>query len=391
MPVAVGNAYSAASGLTIYAGRSSAPVFDSVSIVSEDAGVPYLTPGQVPVISLHGSGGSNLITGRQFSAAVSGPMAYDTHTAFRFSAIRTGEPNVTMLRPVDNYGLYPGNGTKRESMWLGFKNLPDATIRMITRRRLEAMISWVRVNVPNIVVSKLCMTGGSMGGWGTIVNGLRRPDLFAALYPDRPRWRYSYASGTVAIPDYTGILSSVTTGSAPSISAEDGGGSFATHLDCTTYASNTANRIPWVGWCVGRNDGFMQFQDHVDAVVALRAAKRGFAFAWNNGDHTTGSIISQITASYPYGTFEIGKGYPLFTGHSGDLDPSVDLIGGINVGLSFRNVVESAGSWSCEVTSILGACTVSVEPISDVFVAAAAPKLATITAANSWTPVSFSA
>jgi hypothetical protein len=133
----------------------------------------------------------------------------------------------------------------------------------------------------------------------------------------------------------------------------------------------------------------VNFSDHVDAVIAMRAAKRGFAFVWNNGNHSTGSIISQITDSYPFGLFELGKGYPLFTSHSGDLDPAVDLVGGINEGLTFRNVVESAAGWSCEVTSILGARTVQVEPISDIYVTPVSKKTVTITAANAWASVSF--
>jgi hypothetical protein len=62
--------------------------------------------------------------------------------------------------------------------------------------------------------------------------------------------------------------------------------------------------------------------------------------------------MDKIFASYPYGTFEIGRGYPLFTSFSRDKNPNVDIAGGINIGLSFRNVVESASGWSCEITCI---------------------------------------
>lgn len=378
--------YSCASGGVIAAGRRRNQ-FDSVSIYSVDGGVPYETLGQTLVVSLHGSGGQNTTSGRQYRAAVSGRLAYDTHNEFSFSTVRVTTNQFT-LRPVDQYGTYSG-GTRRESMWLGFKDAPDAVVRLMTERRLDAMMSWSADNLSIANHVKTCLTGGSMGGWGTLTYGLRRPTKFAAIYPDRPRWRYAYTAGTVAVAAYTAGLASVTVGAAPNLSSDDGGGSVAAYMDMTTYAGNVANDIPWVGWCVGRQDGFVMFSDHVDAVAALRTAKRGFAFAWNNGDHSAGSIISEITQSYPFGTFEIGKGYPLFTNHSGDQDPSVDLVGGINIGLSFRNVVESAGSWSCEVTSTLGARTVTVEPISKIFVTSVTPQNITIPAANTWVAVSF--
>ena len=70
---------------------------------------------------------------------------------------------------------------------------------------------------------------------------------------------------------------------------------------------------------------------------------------------------------------------------------AVDLVGGINIGLSFRNVVESAGAWACEVTSVLGARTVTVEPLSKTFTATVTPQVVSIPAANTWVAVSFTA
>ena len=231
-----------------------------------------------------------------------------------------------------------------------------------------------------------------MGAWGTLTYGLRRAHKFAALYPDRPKWRYSnYTAQSTNVPNWPTGAVAYTLAASPMLRAQDGSGKIVEHMDMIAYVSNTSNTMPWVGWCIGRSDGFSDFRDHVDAVIALRAAKRGFAFVWNNGNHSTGSIPLQITASYPYGTFEIGKGYPLFTSHSGDQDPAVDLVGGINQGLSFRNVTESAGGWSCEITSIAGARTVDVEPISSVFTATVAKKNVVIPGANTWVPVSFTA
>jgi len=387
----VGDSYAVASGGVIAAGRY-VNQLGAVSIASEDAGVPYTTPGQTLVVTLHGSGGQNTTTGRQYRAAVSGRLAYAEHTEFAFSTARDAIASLLRLRPVDSYGTYP-SAIRRESMWLGFKNIGSASIKLITERRLEAMLAWADTNLAaQINPLKTCLTGGSMGGWGTLTYGIRRPHRFAALYPDRPRWRYGYTIGQHAVADYNSGLGAVTVANSPAIDAADGSGTvFALRHDVTSYVADTDHDIPWVGWCVGRQDGFTQFSDHVDAVAALRSAGRGFAFAWNNGNHTTGSILAEITQSYPFGTFRLGQGYPLFSNHSGDQDPAVDLVGGINIGLAFRNVVESAGSWSCEVTSVLGARTVDVSPISKTFTAPVSAQTINIPAANTWVPVEFTA
>lgn len=384
--------YTVASGQPIYGGRaapSAVGSFDSVTYTDYSYPPDASDNGKILLVELHGSGGQNTTTGRQYSAAVSGPMAYDVHNVFSFSTAKSLVAGTVLLRPNDIYGKYPNN-VNRESMWLGFSNLgSDPGVTLITQRRLEALMAWMKTNLGAYNQTKTCLYGRSMGGWGTLTFGLRHPELFAALYPELPRWRYNDTGSEFAVADYPTGMRSYPAASAPKLSAVDGGGSYTALLDVITYIADTTKKIPWIGWTIHTGDEFSKFADHIAAVAALRTAKRAFAFAWAPGNHAASSIQSQITASYPYGTFEIGKGYPLFTQHSLDNDPSVDATGGINIGLSFRNVVESASGWSCEVTNLNAACTVKVEPISDVYQGIRTAKLVTIPAAGSWQTVQF--
>lgn len=382
--------YSSANKTPINGGQTfEADAFGTVTQVSTDSNAPNTTPGQYLIVELHGSGGQNTTTGTQYSADVSGTtMAYGAYTAALFSTVKSVQANSFILRPVDLYGYFP-NLSRRESMWIGMQNAPTANVAFITWRRITALLKWGDANLSYAASGKRYLTGGSMGGWGSLLYGIHHVTKFAAVYPDRPRWRSNYTLGHVAVTDYNTLITDVPNATAPNMTPNDGGTSIATFMDNIAFAANTANKIPWLGWCVGRQDGYVQFQDHIDAVAAMRAANRGFAFVWNNGNHTTGSILSQIWASYPFGMFTIGVGYPLFTNHSGDQDPNVDLVGGINEGLSFRNVVESSSSWQCDVTSVLGARTVNVKPISDIFTKVVSSQLATIPAANSWVTLTF--
>ncbi|MCV2365520.1 hypothetical protein LNV23_18890 [Paucibacter sp. DJ1R-11] len=363
-------------------------------MLSEDAAtVPTAVTNQVVSIELHGSGGGVTPSpqGRLWEAALAGGLEYDQKTTFKWSEVKSVRAGVTAIRPYDTQGNYP-SGARRESYWMGWTDGPDVgKMRLYTERTLDALMDHIAAHQANIGLTKWVLSGGSMGAWGTMTYGIRRPTRFAALYPDRPRWRYNNTVGNVSIVSWNSSTApSYPVASAPLKVDDDGGGSMAAHLDHIAYVSDTSKQIPWIGWCVGRNDGYTPFSDHIAAVAALRAAKRGFAFVWNDGNHSVGSIPSQITSSYPPGTFEVGKGYPLFTNHSGDQDPAVDLSGGINLGLTFRNVVESAAGWSCEVTSLLGARTVTVEPKSAVFVKAVSPQVVNIPAANTWVAVAFS-
>jgi hypothetical protein len=404
--------YQVASGQPIYGGRA-APVvaagFDAEpSYIDTSSGAPPWTANLIQVFEVHGSGGADFGTGRRYTAPVSGLLAlpqantataisvqdYDFHDHFGFSQCYSYNPSMLpggkymRLRPIDVWGN-KADGTVQESAHCGFK-LADGFVHLIAERRMDALLDWADKTFTQFDQTRRIITGGSMGGWGSASYGVRRYNRFCAVYPDRPRWKHNADYTALAVPTWGQGFVSTPYASAPQLAPEDGGGSFADHLNMIAYVSNPANKVRWIGWCLGRQDGFANFQDSIDMVAALRANKRGFAFAWNNGTHSTGSILSQITASYPFGTFQFGKGYPLFTEHSLDQDPNVDLVGMINGNLAFRNVVETATGWSCEVTSIAAACTVKVEPISDVFTKTVAKQLVSIPAANTWVLVQFS-
>lgn len=394
MAVATNDAYAAASGVSMYVGRSQPPAgYPNLTSITETGTDGYAPSGatRLPfVMSLHESGGgtSSQTFGRRMQATLTGPLAYGADTALRWTMQQgVSGPGQLSCRPSDVRSV-PGIPSF-ETYHLGYTHgTGTEVVRLYTERRYRQLMAWIDANISQAHQTKRYLVGGSMGAWGTMSWGIRCADLFAALYPDRPRVRYS-GGANITVPDYESISNVFTASSSPMLDPLDGSRSIGQHLDIVAWVANTANAIPWVGWCIGRNDGYSPFADHIALVAAMRAAGRGFAFAWNDGNHSGGSIIGQIAASYPIGLFELGKGYPVFSEHSLDGDPAVDLTGGINLGLTFRNVVESAGAWSCEVTHLTAACTVKVKPKSPVYLGTPTPALVTIPAANTWVPVSF--
>jgi len=376
--------------------------FASVTFDGEagSGAAPQTTAGQIVEFALHGSGGNPLYQGLNYTGVLNTDEAYLGKTGFRWN-LMTGynEPaypggpttRAVVVQAEDSLtGLW---GTGRiETLWLGWiGGAHPGLMDLCTERWLDGVYAWMDANQPNFSTTRRILTGASMGGWGGMTYGARRPNKFAALYLRMPRWQYCEPAGNIQLLTWGGGIPAIPIGSAPTLTSTSGGGSSADHLNLITYVQDTSKRLPWIGWTIGRQDGYAPFADHVAAVAAMRAAKRGFCFAWNNGIHGSDPSINDIYASYPKGLFELGRGYPLFTDHSLDADPAVDLVGGINIGLSFRNVVESSTGWSCQVTNINAACTVKVEPISQVFTTPVAKQTVSIPSAGTWVSVSFSA
>lgn len=339
-------------------------------LVKTDQYAPKATPsGQTFVLSLHGSGGPQIAFGDQWTATVDEPYA-DHSMPMTWAA--QGKADGIYLQPHDKYWRTPA--AFFESYWIGCAVGTD--LRLYTERRLDELMRQVTTQYPGASATKRVAAGGSMGAWGCMSYALRRPTMFAAVFASRPRWQW----GGKAVTTSTGgvvYVDTLMTNGAPA----------AQHLDAIAYVSNPANNVPFTVWCVGRRDGYTAFTDHVAAVQAMRAAGRGFAFAWNDGNHSDGDILGSL--GYLYNQFELGVGYPILTNCSHDKDPAVDLVGTINAGFAWRNVVETPTSWSCEITNTQ-ATTVTVRPKSSIFTASVAPKVITI-AAGLFAAVSFAA
>jgi hypothetical protein len=375
--------------------------FSNVTNVSNDAYVPTADLNQSLIVSLHGSGTNyDAFFGAKYTADLAGGLEYagnDTQFKFAIQSSNSGSIKQATVNPSDRQADLPAGG-RRESQWMGWTDGPDVgRLNLYTERRLDVMLDWIAANYPQISTTKRVLTGGSMGAFGTLTYGLRRADKFAALYPDRPRWQSAPTAGTVWVPDWdVGVNATYTFAAAPLLRDEDGGYSAAEHQDHLAWISNPANELPWIGWCIGRNDGGGPWADQLAAVAALQARGAAFAFYWNDGNHSGGArLYFEIVPTYPFHLWELGKGYPIFTEHSLDDDPTVDIEGGINIGLSFRNVVETTSTWSCEVrhqgTTFrpAQACTVKVKPKSWIYTGSPAAQTVSLPAAGAWVTVSF--
>lgn len=214
-----------------------------------------------------------------------------------------------------------------------------------------------------------------MGAWGSMTYGLRRANQYAAIFCTLPRWRQLDAPSS----DGTSFSNDVT---LPS------GENYLQRMDMISYIKDPSHKIPFIAWSIGKNDPFASWDSQLEAVNALRETKRGFVFAWNNGNHSEGiTPMDNITPTYSPESFELGKGYPVIMNSSLDNDPIQDLEGGINLGFKWRNLVETSEAFEFEISNTLGVVDLDVMPQSSIF---AKKDIKHITIpAGQWIKVSF--
>jgi hypothetical protein len=260
---------------------------------------------------------------------------------------------------------HPSGTRAMETFWFGYlcvphhASHPEPRAYPFTERRQEWIIDWV-IKKYAVDPERVTASGGSMGAWGSTTYALRHPERFAAVFPNRPRTRQRGLPSLVGMP---------AKGNA--VVMDDGKTDYFARMDMVKFAETHRADLPFFGWCCGRRDGFATWQEQIDMVKAMSEARHGFAFAWNDGDHSSGAQpMARITKYYPPEKFARNQSYPAFSNSSidqklGTGDPKDgDLEGGINLGFVWRDVVDEERRWSVRLSNDLAkdAMTVDVTP-----------------------------
>lgn len=251
----------------------------------------------------------------------------------------------TIVRPS-------GEGTA-ETYWFGYVCVPENAADLepraypFTERRLDWIIPWV-IERYHADPNRVYCAGGSMGAWGTTGYALRRPERFAAIYPNRPRTIQKGLPSLVPYDKKKGML------------MDDGKTDYFERMNAVNFAANHPADLPFYGWCCGRRDGFATWQEQLDMAAALTKGRHGFAFAWNDGDHSSGSKpMGEVTKYFPASKFALNKSYPAFGNSSldnkpGNGDPKDgEMEGGINLGFTWDAVTDEASKWSAKLGNAL--------------------------------------
>lgn len=257
---------------------------------------------------------------------------------------------------------HPNGKNAMETYWFGYLGVPFAAAHPepraypFTEERMLWLIDWAAKKYA-ADLERMFAGGGSMGAWGSTTFAFRHPELFAAVYPNRPRTRQR---GLPSLVDQVGKDKKVL--------MADGKTDYFERMDMVKFATDHPADLPFYAWCCGRRDGFASWQEQIDMVKSLAAAHHGFAFAWNDGDHSSGAQpMEKVLKYYPPEKFARNQSYPAFANSSidqklGNGDPKDgDLEGGFNLGFLWRDVIDENGKWSVKLANDLATAEMTMD------------------------------
>ena len=280
---------------------------------------------------------------------------------FSVTETRDKAGNHLVLRARDALE-HPSGARAMETYWLGYSCVPQGASHAeprfypYTENQLVRMVRWVAERY-GADTNRITMGGSSSGAVGSMNVGFRHPELFAAVFPVVGRVRK-----VPAVP----LDGKLTNGA--SLCMPDGKTNYLDYVDGPRVAAQRHDDLPFLCWACGRNDGYATWQEHIDMVKALTEAHHGFAFAWNNGGHSEGGKAMQMLAKhYPAVKFALDRSYPALGNSSlnhnmGNGDPkNGDLVGGINLGFDWKDVIDEKNQWAVTLSNDLAKADMTVD------------------------------
>lgn len=293
-------------------------------------------------------------------------MGYRDGLAGVFSVQENRHKDGNQLRIVVRDAVeHPSGKRAMETYWFGYYCVPEGAthheprVYRFTERQLLWIVDWT-IKRYGADPERVTAGGNSSGGVGSWNLGLRHADRFAAAFPIIGRNRR-----VPAIPLF-GKLERDN-----QALMEDGKTLYYDYVDGPKFVAAHPGDLPFVGWSCGRRDGYATWQENIDMVRTLTAGHHGFAFSWNNGGHGEGGqAMGLINKYYPAEKFRRNESYPAFGNSSidqnmGDGDPAKgDLVGGINLGFRWSEIVDEPERWSVRLSNDLAEkeMTVDVTP-----------------------------
>jgi hypothetical protein len=387
-PVSVGNNATTVSVAETIATILPLKYYDSEDSTTRDAGVEITGVANRPLfIKLHQSGGctGNITSGGDlWQLWGDSTMGYqegiqqifavrELHTTANYPTA-LGQLALQVL-PCDT--LWTDTGlADLETFWFGYLasplNHPTGRAWEFSEAVLNRITEW-SIAAYGANPNKVYAYGQSMGGWASVSWAWqRRPDLFAAVFPNLPRWNGENTSGILQIPS---MLTGGTVNPSAGQVMSDGSTLLSTRMDgiATANVPNCATNRPPIIWGIGRNDTFANWQNQLDAVAALKACHYAFSFAWNNGNHSTGAnAINALFAHYDT-AYAKNVSYPAFANSSLDSDTASGCSSQasvsaqtehcyINAGWSWTVTTDSATQWVATISNSGGNATVDITP-----------------------------
>ncbi len=218
-------------------------------------------------------------------------------------------------------------------------------------------------------INQIHWTGYSMGAWGGANTGMRIVPAIDALWLESPVWRMDHRSVWTQL---TGPFAATLPRNASAVQLPDGQqwGGAGGYVDMPTFiAASPGSDLPMISWAISQNDPYGLWPDSLAALSAMKSAKRGFVFAWAEGQHDTDGGYAAVDCDhgskayggcYQKSWFRKNLSYPTFTNNSIDDNPGTgatnakgmyngDFSGCINCGFHWSIATNSPTTWAAAI------------------------------------------
>jgi hypothetical protein len=230
---------------------------------------------------------------------------------------------------------------------------PTAVAPNYTERYLLTLIRWAQDRFgtdPNCTY----ITGGSMGGSGTVAFATHFPQVFAAARAEVPVYSLTRPGqgSAVRLECMVGSLKDREVLTADGIPLLD-------YMNGTRNVLAAKGDLPPIFATNGRKDGSIPWENNPPFYTAMNQTRQAFAVYWNNGGHGMSSEAPKDVKDWAgrLEKYRLDAAYVAFSNSSdnrdyGEGDPKQgDLIGWINRGLDWRDIKDTADEFSLVVTA----------------------------------------
>ena len=276
------------------------------------------------------------------------------------------EKNVVMIVP-NNYT--PGSPFVYD-WWYGYNtNCYDGDVTKgvninFTEKRLLYILQWAKSEF-NIDENRVYLTGTSMGGTGTLLFGLRHPEIFAAIFANVP-----HTNTGDGVSDHESWFAAMWGKRSDAVKTDEGINIWD-RLNMTAYVSNPANEIPYVKTVSARADVAMPWRQIPAFVRAMNDARRGFVSGWGPGVHNL-AFEDRPVFERKFDIYKLAKNvsYPAFSNSSMNDDPGNGdeangaPMGQMDGGYDWKILSDEKTLWSAEIRTYDDVRTIAVTDIT---------------------------
>ena len=258
------------------------------------------------------------------------------------------------------------------SFWYGYPEriyettfYENKVIPNYTQEQLIGIVKWAQEYLgtdPN----KCYIKGGSMGASGAILLGFHYPKIFARIDAFVPAVAYTPETNLWRLECFCGPLDETD--------VNHKGESFMDYMNGILIAKQSEADLPFLFMLSGRTDRSIPWANKPPFYRAMNEARQALVAYWSGGDHGSANKDFPLRTHWGPGLekFRFDLSYLVFSNCSnnndfGNGDPNVgDVVGWINRGLDWENIVDTAEEYSVTVLAYGGGLkypvTVDVTP-----------------------------